>query len=169
MSIRRKCESAEILLILTAFLCLLGCDKNVMDENNNGVIVSTLSGKGYGVVVFSENGSLVLLGHLLFDEIQGDTISGRWCMETWGEQPAFPTLPVNTGVGFPDAVELENYTSLIFGDMIIINLHLPDTEETLGIVIDKQIDEELFGTATLLPGKAFQGTIKAIQSKHIDN
>ena len=165
----RKWKSAGIFFLLTAFLCLCACEKVVVTESKNGITASTLPGTGYGVVVLSENGSLILLGHLLFDEIQGDNISGRWCMETWGEQPAFSTLPVNTGEGFPDAVDLESYTGQVFGDMIIIKLYLPDSEESLGIVIEEQIDEELFGTATLLPNKAFQGSIKAILLSQVDD
>ena len=135
-----------------------------MTGSINGVIVSELTGKEYGVAVFSENGSLTLFGHILFDEIQGETISGRWCMETWGKQAEFPTLAINTGGAFPEKTNLLSYSGQVFGDMIILLLHLPDSEKSLGIVFDEQAGKELFGTVTLLPGKAFEGSIKAIHS-----
>lgn len=158
-----KWQSIRIYLLLTAFLSMCSCEKDGVTDSKNGVTISTLPGTSYGVAVLNDKGSVTLLGHLLFDDIQGDNITGRWYMETWGEQPVFSMLTVNTGEAFPDTAELKSYTGMVFGDIIIITLHLPDSEESLGIVIEEQTGEELFGTVTLLPNKEFQGSIKAIR------
>jgi|GEM_PF-6409357 hypothetical protein len=159
-----KTITAVLLFALGAFMCFCACGKDTVTDSPSGVTVSELAGTEYGVAVLSENGSLTLFGHILFDEIEGETISGQWCMETWGEQTEFPTLAVNTGEAFPEKTNLLSYSGRVFGDMIILELLIPDSETSLGVMFDKQDGEELFGTATLLPGKGFNGSIKAIKS-----
>ncbi|MFC1650024.1 hypothetical protein ACFL2X_00490 [Candidatus Latescibacterota bacterium] len=157
------------LLIISIAVFMFACDDNGFTENKDGVVAETLHGKDYGVVVYSDSNPLVLMGHLSFQDIDGDIISGGWYMEAWGEQPHFSTLPVNMGEEFPGNDKLEAFTGQIFGDMIIINLDLPGSEESLGIVLERQDGDELFGSATLLPDKAFDGKFKALIYSEADS
>ena len=146
-------------------ILLLGCEKNNVIGNTSGVSVSDLPGTKFGTVVMNESDKISLLGWIHFDDIQGDRITGQWIFETWGDQPYFPMLPVNTGGGFPEASYISDFTGQVFGDMVIISIPMQGSTDSIGIVLDTQEGDELRGSVTLLPGMKFKGSIKALKKQ----
>jgi len=153
---------------LYVFLVLLlvlswGCGTKSPVEENTGVAVSELPGTTYGVAILDEHGSTVLLGRLRFDTISEETITGTWLFETWGEQPEFPGFAVNTGGHFPEGVPVDAFSGRVFGDMVILRVPLPVGDRVLGIVIDEQDGNRLFGPVNTLPDQKFSGRIDAVR------
>ena len=156
-----------IFLIFILTIVIVGCGGKSPTEADNGVTISDLPGSTYSIVVMDNRNSLVLLGRLCFDTITDENISGAWLFETWGEQEDFPGLVVNGGEQFPAGIPDTPFAGQIFGDMVIIKIPLPDNDNrTLGIVIDEQDGDRLYGSADTLPDKIFSGRIDAIRVKN---
>jgi hypothetical protein len=56
-------------------------------------------------------------------------------------------------------------TGTVFGRQVIIQIDLPAVESTLGIVLDRVVDERVAGTIQLLPSQSFQGVFEAIPTE----
>jgi hypothetical protein len=150
------------------FLLLLaatgwGCRTQNPAEDANGVVVSELPGTSYGVAILDNHGLVTLLGKLRFDSVSDDTITGTWLLETWGEQPGFPGLIVNTGEQFPDGPPVSTFSGQVFGDAVILRLPMPQGDRVLGIFIDRQDGTRLFGSVDTLPDQEFSGSIEALR------
>lgn len=151
--------SAIVLSIL-----LSSCGDNSTD-NTSGVDTTELEGSHFSAAVMNKNDSLTLMGWLIFDDVDGDAVHGRWCFESWGTQTDFPDFPVMTDGQFPEMNNLNSFTGTIHGDMVIVRLTMPGTSDTIGIVLDEQRGDEIFGTVSLLPEMSFKGTIKALRKQ----
>lgn len=147
------------LLILAGAGCTAGGPPTAPAE---GVDPASLAGAEFGVAVFDSGESLTLMGRILFTDVSGESAVGKWRLEAWGDQTAFPTLPVNRGEGFPGGAHLGNFTGMVFGDTVILRIPLLDSPDTLGLVFERRVGEMLSGTASLIPGLAFDGTFEAL-------
>ena len=144
---------------------LFGCGKNNVVDDTSGISVKDLPGAEYGTVIMNGSGKISLLGWIHFGDINGDEITGQWIFETWGEQPYFTTFPSNTSGYFPDAGYVSEFNGQVFGDKVIISLPVPDSNDSIGIILDTQDGTELRGSVTLLPDKKFKGSIKALKKQ----
>lgn len=135
---------------LMTFL-LIGCksDEIVVPTAFNE---NDLSNVSYNFVGLDQEETVVILGQLNFAEIEGLNISGKWGLETWGEQPQFPHLPAEGA-----------FKGFIHSDVAIINIDLPETEAFLGLVVEGFSENRLVGTLRLLPESKFSGRFEAIR------
>jgi len=142
------------------FIVYCGNDRIV--DNRPGISVENIPGTEYGIAVFDDSKSLVLLGRILFADMDETAVSGEWRLETWGEHPLFPMLPVNRGEGFPGPEYTGCFTGRVFGGIVIISIQLPDSPDSFGFVFEYQDGDKLTGTASLLPDLAFDGRFEAM-------
>lgn len=164
-----KTTSAVYRLFLILCLALSGaalfggCSKDSPNEDKPGVQTEALTGADVAVVVMDGKKSVVLMGHLLFEDITAETVTGKWRFETWGENGAFSMLPANWGPDFTGTDYIGDFTGTVFGDMLILDIPLPESASSLGIVLDHQEGENIYGSAALLPDKTFSGSLKALK------
>lgn len=155
--------SIVLLIVFCAVLCVTGCSKGGVTEDKKGVIIEDLAHSDIAVVVGTSKNSIVLMGHLKFDEIGETEVTGSWRFETWGENSTFSMLPVNTGPAFTEPDYIGTFTGTVFGDMLILDVPLPESESSLGIVLDRQEGENIYGSVSMLPDKTFSGSLKALK------
>ena len=111
---------------------------------------TTLAGGTFNVVAKSADESVILLGQLHMGPIVGTAIGGTWELRQWSGS-SIPGLPGKGSVN-----------GSVFGRAALLQLDLPGTEETLGIVVDRLVDGRISGTISLLPSRSFRGSLEAI-------
>ncbi len=164
-----KTTSAGFRIFLVLCLAVVGaalsggCSKDSPNEDKPGVQTADLAGSDVAVVVMNGKKSVVLMGHLLFEDITETTVAGKWRFETWGENGTFSMLPANWGPDFTGTDYIGEFTGTVFGDMLILDIPLPESTSSLGIVLDRQEGENIYGSAALLPDKTFSGSLKALK------
>lgn len=113
---------------------------------------SDFSSVSYAFVGLNQNDIVVILGQLTFAKLEELYITGTWHLETWGEQPQFPHLPADGTL-----------SGTIHGDLAIINIDLPETEEFIGLLSEGFREDKLVGTLTVHPDSKFRGRFEAIR------
>ena len=152
---------SKVILSLVITLFSLSCQNNNPVSSAESFNPNELLGTTLSVFTKNEN-SDILMGILSFDNFNADSVSGRWRFESWGEQPLFYPLPVNSGEKFPALADLGVFKGFIFGDELIITFTLPDTDVTVGIVLNRKTGNKIKGELTLLPDKKFVGRLEGI-------
>lgn len=143
--------TTRILLPLTFLAVLtLGCSERERVLAPQPLDPATLAGGTFNVVAKNANASIVLLGTLHLGPIVGTSIGGTWDMRQWSGSD-IPGLPGRGSV-----------TGSVFGRAAILQLDLPGRAESLGIVVDAQVNERITGTISLLPSRSFRGSLEAI-------
>ena len=107
-----KSTKSTILLAIIGIL-LSGCGKDNIVNEDTSIDISSLPGSEYNVAILDNDEDLVLLGRIKFNSIEGDLITGKWRLETWGEQKHFTVLPVNTGDDIPGNEYLDDFTGMV--------------------------------------------------------
>lgn len=137
-------------LSFLAVLLTLGCSAREQVLAPQPLDPATLAGGTFDVVAQNANESIVLLGTLHLGPIVRTAIGGTWEMRQWRGSD-IPGLPGRGSV-----------TGSVFGRAAILQLALPGTTESLGIVVDAQVNERITGTISLLPSRSFRGSLEAI-------
>lgn len=148
-----RSRSLYTLCVCLFILVAGGCDSAEVAEAPT-FAEDALSNTTYNVVVLDEHDAVILLGELAFGERQENAVSGSWQLSPWGEQASFAALP---GDG--------SFTGLIHGQAAIVQIALPETEATLGLIIEGVLDDRLVGSLRLLPGSEFEGRFEAIANR----
>ena len=140
-----------VLLIILACL-FMGCTNGEPTSPTTEFDESVLSDVSYNFVGLDQKEAVVILGQLNFSEVENLNISGTWNLETWGEQPQFSHLPANG-----------SFSGFIHGQLGIINIDLPETEEFLGLIVEGVRENKLVGSLRLFPESEFSGRFEAIE------
>ena len=143
--------SARTLLPLVFLTSLtLGCSSHQQVLAPQPLDPSTLSGGTFNVVAKSPDQSVVLLGQLHMGPIVGTAMGGTW------------ELRQRSGHSIPGLPGKGSVTGSVFGRAALLQLDLPGTDETLGIVVDRLVNGRISGTISLLPSRSFRGSLEAI-------
>jgi hypothetical protein len=139
-------------LLPLAFLTLLtlSCSSREQVLAPQPLDPAKLAGGTFDVVAKNTDESIILLGQLHLGPIVGTAIGGTWELRQWSGSD-IPGLPGRGSV-----------TGSVFGRAAILQLDLPGTQQSLGIVVDRLVNERIAGTISLLPSRSFRGSIEAI-------
>jgi hypothetical protein len=136
--------------IALALLISLGCSSREQVLAPQPLDPTMLAGGTFNVVGKNASESIILLGQLHLGPIVGTSIGGTWELRQW------------TGNGIPGLPGRGSVTGSVFGRAALLQLDLSGTEQSLGIVVDRLVDDRITGTISLLPSRSFRGTIEAI-------
>jgi hypothetical protein len=161
-STKMKLKATVVLLVFLAYFAS-SCEQKSEILSPAPVNFSELGQTSYAVIARDQNNTPVLLGVLGFDSITEDEITGHWRFETWGKQRYFSTLPLNANNEFPEVADLGTFQGLIWGDQAILKIQVPETENSLGLILEGRLDNTLVGTISLLPEKQFDGRFEALR------
>lgn len=139
-------------LLPIAFLAMLSlsCSSHERVLAPEPLDPATLAGGTFDVVAKNANESIILLGQLHLGPIVGNAIGGTWDMRQWSGSD-IPGLPGQGSV-----------SGSVFGRAVILQLDLIGTQQSLGIVVDRVVNDRITGTISLLPSRSFRGSIEAI-------
>jgi hypothetical protein len=143
-------SARSLLSVLFLALISLGCSSREQVLAPQPLDPADLAGRTFNVVAKNANESVILLGQLRLGPIVGTAIGGTWDLRQWSGSD-IPGLPGRGSVN-----------GTVFGRAAILQLALPGTTETLGIVVDRLVKDRITGTISLLPSRSFTGSIEAI-------
>lgn len=143
-------STRSLLSLLVLASISFGCSSRQQVLAPQPLDPSTLSGGTFNVVAKNPDESVILLGQLHLGPIVGNAIGGTWDLRQW------------SGSNIPGLPGRGSVSGSVFGRAAILQLDLPGTEQTLGIVVDRLVNGRVSGTISLLPSRSFRGSLEAI-------
>jgi hypothetical protein len=142
---------------LVVLVAAAGCGGSPVTGTGNPFVQTTplaggeLSGTSYNVVIKDAGETVLMLGSVDFTDQVGDSVSGTWSLEPWGDASRTAVSP---GAG--------TLAGRLVGGQAIVQLKPGSGTESMGLLVEGFRAGRMVGTATILPAKNFDGRFEAI-------